>query len=340
MELSRQKVVLGLSGGVDSAVCAHLLKEKGYDVTGVFLELGDSADAKAVADGAGIGFMSVPIEDELEKHVKAPFCDAYLSGKTPNPCIICNPTVKFRALFDIADKIGAYYVSTGHYARIETRDGEARLITASSDKDQTYMLHRLPKEWLSRLVFPLGELSSKDEVREIARKYDISVASKPDSMEICFIPDNDYASFVERRGIIPPCGDFVTEDGEILGTHRGIHRYTVGMRRHLGISAGKRIYVKSIDREKNQVILADGDDVYVKNITVSNINMQVEKFPKLPFSCKAKVRYSRQFATCTILSVEGDTLVASFDPPVRAPAPGQSAVFYDGDAVLCGGFIE
>ncbi len=340
MELSRQKVVLGLSGGVDSAVCAYMLKADGFHVTGVFLELGDDTDARNIASSAGIDFVSIPIEDELEKHVKAPFCDAYLSGRTPNPCIICNPLVKFKTLFDVADSIGAFYVSTGHYARIENRNNESRLVTSVSDKDQTYMLHRLPIEWLPRLTFPLGTLSSKDMVRKKAHEYGISVADKPDSMEICFVPDGDYASFVEKRGIKPPCGDFVTEDGRVLGTHKGIHRYTVGMRRHLGIATGKRIYVKAICRDKNQVILADGDDVYVSSVTVTDINVQTSAFPPLPFPCTARVRYSRTFSPCTIVSRDGNTIVAEFSPSIRAPAPGQSAVFYDGDAVLCGGFIK
>lgn len=336
-----KKVILGLSGGVDSAVCAHLLKDAGCDVTGVYLDIGIGTpdDARSVAETAGIAFQVVDIRDALEQHVIAPWCNAYLSGQTPNPCIFCNPTVKFKVLFDVADALGAQYVATGHYARISTDEhGEAALLTAQSEKDQSYMLYRLPKTWLSRLIFPLGGFASKDAVRETARSYGIPVADKGDSMEICFIPDKDYAGFLEARGICPPEGDFVDESGKVLGRHRGIHHYTVGMRRHLGIAAGKRIYVKGIDREKNHVILADGDEVYVSRITVQNINLQTD-LPTLPFACAAKVRYSKATSPCVIESVDGDTMTVSFDPPVRAPAPGQSAVLYNGDRVIGGGYI-
>jgi len=336
-----KKVVLGLSGGVDSAVCAHIVKDAGYDVTGVYLDIGIGSpdDAAAVAKTAGIDFAVVDIRAALEEKVIAPWCNAYLSGQTPNPCIFCNPTVKFKVLFDYADQIGAQYVVTGHYARIGTdMAGEAALLTAKSDKDQSYMLYRLPQAWISRLMFPLGDFDSKEAVRETARNYGIPVADKGDSMEICFIPDKDYAGFLERRGICPPEGDFVDESGKVLGRHKGIHHYTVGMRRHLGISAGKRIYVKAIDRENNRVILADGDDVYVSRITVRAVNLLTELAP-LPYACAAKVRYSKAVNPCIIEAYDGDAMTLAFDPPVRAPAPGQSAVLYDGERVLGGGYI-
>ena len=336
-----QKVILGLSGGVDSAVCAHILKEQGYDVTGVYLDIGIGTpdDARAVAETAGIDFRVVDIRDALEEHVITPWCNAYLSGQTPNPCIFCNPTVKFKILFDAADAIGADFVSTGHYARIETDErGDAALLTAASEKDQSYMLHRLPKTWISRLIFPLGGFADKETVREKARAYGIPVADKGDSMEICFIPDKDYAGFLEKRGICPPEGDFVDESGNVLGRHKGIHHYTVGMRRHLGIAAGKRIYVKAIDRDHDRVILADGDDVYVSRITVRDVNLLTD-LPPLPYACAAKVRYSKATNPCVIEALDGDTMTVAFDPPVRAPAPGQSAVFYCGNRVLGGGYI-
>ncbi len=338
----KNTVVLGLSGGVDSALCAYLLKEQGYDVVGLWLDIGigTSEDARAVAKAAGIGFAVMDIRDGLEQDVIAPFCDAYLWGQTPNPCIFCNPKVKCKALFDYADQIGAEYVSTGHYARIgRTPDGEAALLTAASGKDQSYMLYRLPKAWLSRLIFPLGAYPDKDAVRRDAVSRGIPVADKDDSMEICFIPDGDYAAFLERRGIAPGPGDFVDEDGNVLGRHRGIHHYTVGMRRHLGIAAGERVYVKRIDRDKNQVVLAKGGDVNVTEINVERLRW-LGDLPKLPYSCGAKVRYSRQTHPCVIRSVENGVATVSFDPPVRSPAPGQSAVFYDGDRVLGGGYIK
>ena len=337
-----KKVVLGLSGGVDSAVCAYLLKEKGYDVTGVFLDIGLTPpdDAAEVAEKCGIKFAVVDIRKELDEKVCTPFCEAYLDGRTPNPCILCNPAVKFKNLFAAADRIGADFVSTGHYARIGEKNGKACLLTAVSEKDQSYMLYRLPKEWLSRLLWPLGDFLSKEEVRQKAREFAISIAEKDDSMEICFIPDKDYSAFVEKRGICPPEGDFVDETGKVLGKHRGIHHYTIGMRRHLGIAVGERIYVKSIDRANNQVVLASGDEVYVSQIEVSDVNLLTATPITLPYPCRAKVRYSRQTYPCVITKLENSKLTAQFDPPVRAPAPGQSAVFYDGELVLGGGFIK
>lgn len=334
-----EKVVLGLSGGVDSAVSAALLKEQGFEVYGVFLDigLGGGSDAKDVAEMLGIGFETLSTKDELEEKVCLPFSSAYLSGRTPNPCIMCNPGVKFPALLRIADKIGAKYISTGHYARSEfdQSSGRALLLKNPSKNDQSYMLCMLPQYILRRVIFPLGGME-KDAVREDARRLSISVASKPDSMEICFIPDGDYASFIENRFEAPPEGNFVDPEGRILGRHKGIHHYTVGQRRGLGIAAGERIFVAAIDREKNEVILMP-EGGGITEISVQGVNW-IAFEPSEPFRASVKVRHSRvEYEALVIPS--GNEARVIFDIPMRSPAPGQSAVFYGGDRVIGGGEI-
>jgi tRNA-specific 2-thiouridylase len=336
-----EKIVLGLSGGVDSAVSAALLMQRGFEVHGVFLDigLGSPEDARQVAEKLGISFEAVPIAEELSAKVCTPFAVAYLNGRTPNPCIMCNPGVKFPNLLKIADKIGAKYVATGHYARVEIDEecGRARLLKNPSANDQSYMLCMLPQEILKRIVFPLGCME-KSDVRKAAEDLNISVAKKPDSMEICFIPDNDYAAFIEKRFETPPEGNFVDENGKILGKHKGIHHYTVGQRRGLGISAGQRIFVSRIDSEKNEVVLSpEGEGI--SEIFVKNINWIAFESPENAFKAAVKVRHSRiEYPALIVPSAQGSKVI--FDKPIRRPAPGQSAVFYDGDYVLGGGEVE
>ncbi len=335
-----EKVVLGLSGGVDSAVSAALLKERGFEVFGVFLDigLGGSADASAVAGMLGIGFEVLGISEELEERVCMPFSRAYLNGRTPNPCIMCNPKVKFPALIAYADKIGAKYVATGHYAKAETDSatGRALLLKNPSPNDQSYMLCMLPQHILMRTVFPLGDME-KSAVRERASGLGIPVAQKPDSMEICFIPDKNYAAYIEKRFDAPPEGNFVDPEGVILGRHKGIHNYTVGQRRGLGVACGQRLFVSAIRPEKNEVVLTpDGDgtsEIYVKDIN------WIAFEPDKTFKASVKVRHSRVEYGAAVEPASGNARVF-FDRPVRRPAPGQTAVFYIGDMVVGGGEIE
>lgn len=335
------KVVLGLSGGVDSAVSASLLGEKGFEVYGVFLDigLGYSADAKAAAGKLGIGFEVADVASELDTNVCRPFAEGYLSGKTLTPCIMCNPRVKFPTLLAVADRIGAKYVATGHYARTEhdEKSGRTLLLKNLSHNDQSYMLSGLTQDILSRIIFPLGGME-KPKIREIALGLGLSAASKPDSMEICFIPDGDYASYIERRFETPPEGNFVDLGGKVLGLHRGIHHYTVGQRRGLGVSAGERLYVSKINRDKNEVVLAPVGSG-VNKIPVKLINWIALENPAEPFRACVKVRHSKTEYPA-LVTPEGTGATVAFDSPLRPPAPGQSAVFYDGEVVLGGGEID
>ncbi len=332
------KAALAFSGGVDSAVSAALLRERGFEVHGVFLDIGitGSNDAYKVAEMLGISFEVLPIAAEMDKIVCAPFVSAYLSGRTPNPCIMCNPQLKFPKLIDAADKIGAKHVATGHYARVEIAD-RARLLKGKSANDQSYMLCMLPQEILKRTVFPLGSME-KPDVRKVAQKLGISVAQKPDSMEICFIPENNYAAFIENRFDKPPEGSFVDESGAVLGRHKGIHRYTVGQRRGLGVSMGHRLFVSKIDREKNEVVLSsEGEGT--SGIFVNNINWIAFDSPKEAFRASVKVRHSK-IEYEALITPFGSGAEVIFGKTIRRPAPGQSAVFYDGELVLGGGEIE
>ena len=336
------KVVLGLSGGVDSALTASLLRDEGYEVHGVFLDIGVTPpdDAKAVAEQLGIGFEVVDIRGELEKRVCAPFAEAYLHGRTPNPCVLCNPNVKFPALIRIADRIGAEYVATGHYARVDydERSGRYRLIRADSQKDQSYMLCGLGQDILARVIFPLGKYE-KETVREMAASVGISVADKSDSMEICFIPDNDHGRYIESRGYVSRPGNFVDGEGKVLGEHKGIQYYTVGQRRGLGVAAGRRIFVSRIDPAKNEIVLSDLDEMFVGEIYVKDVNWVSMPPAEKPFRAQVKVRHSR-LSYAAELVPEGGGLHIIFDEKIKAPSAGQAAVFYDGDVLLGGGTIE
>lgn len=330
---------MGLSGGVDSAAAALLLREKGFEIHGVFLDigLGGAEDARDAAKTLGISFEAVNIKEKIEKHVCKPFVDSYLDGKTPNPCVVCNPTVKFRELFAIADKIGAQYVATGHYAR--TENGRLLRPKARSRNDQTYMLCRLPRKLLPRIIFPLGEVENKDEVRCLAAKAGLKAASKPDSMEICFIPEGDHAAYIESRGENMPEGNFIDEDGNILGRHKGIHHYTIGMRRGLGISFGERMFVSKIDREHNTVTLSKGSGVYKSTVRAECPNLLIDEQPQIGKEYSVRVRHSATFSQAVLAKYDDSCFELEFIEPVRAPAPGQSAVLYNGDMVVCSGFI-
>ena len=329
-------VILGLSGGVDSAVCAALLKRAGHTVTGLYLENGVSdtgaRDAAAVAESLGVALDVMDIRAELEQLVCAPFEAAYRAGRTPNPCILCNPTVKFRALLAHADRLGAEFVATGHYAR--TKDGG--LYKGHPANDQSYMLCRLTRAQVSRLLLPLGDYEKRTQVRAMAEDFGIPVAKKPDSMEICFIPDKDYAGWMARRAPLPGPGDFVLH-GEMIGQHDGICHYTVGQRRP-GLVNDRKVYISRIDAETNTIQLAYWEELFQTEVAAERFNWLIDP-PAGDLRASVRVRHTKwENPPCTA-RIEGDLVRITCDEPVRAPAPGQSAVLYDEDRVLGGGFI-
>ncbi|OUN05797.1 tRNA 2-thiouridine(34) synthase MnmA [Flavonifractor sp. An92] len=335
----RDKLVLGLSGGVDSAVAARRLREE-YDVTCLWLDigLGGGEDAAAVAAELGLPFETADIRDALEQQVCGPFAADYLAGRTPLPCARCNPTVKFPALLALADRIGAPYVATGHYARRGVGpDGRALLLKGRPANDQSYMLARLPQEILRRTVFPLGDLE-KSEVRALAKSWGIPVAEKPDSMEICFIPDGDYAAWLDKRGGTPPPGDFVDREGNVMGRHKGIHHYTLGQRRGLGVSGPHRYFVSAIRPETNQVVLSDGTDLHADRACCTDLNWIALPGLTAPRRCTVRLRHSKNETEAVLHPTEQGVEIQMLTP-ARAPTPGQLAVFYDGDSVLGSGWI-
>ena len=331
------KIVLGLSGGVDSSTAARLLLDAGHEVTGAYLDVGQSPEpAITAARELGIPLEIVQIKQKLEELVCKPFRDAYLSGRTPNPCVLCNPLVKFPSLLELADKLGAEKVATGHYARVAFSDGAYRLYAARSSNDQSYMLCMLPQEILSRLLLPLGELE-KSDTRRIASDAGLSSSLSPDSMEICFIPDNDYAGYIERFSGKLPEGDLIDRDGRVIGRHAGIHRYTVGQRRGLGFAAGKRVYVGAIDTKKNTVSLVPEADLHIASFDTRAAHWTARE-PSFPLRCSVRVRHSKTLLKATV-SPSGSGLSVKLDDPIRRPSPGQTAAFYLEDEVLGGAEI-
>lgn len=333
----KQPVVLGLSGGVDSAVAATLLARQGFAVTGLYLDIGlggtGAADAAAVADRLGIPLKIADIRQELEREVCAPFAAGYLAGHTPLPCAMCNPTVKFPALFRLAEEIGAQYVSTGHYANVEN----GVLKKGRPANDQSYMLARLTRKQLQSVIFPLGNYE-KREVRELAREFGIPVADKPDSMEICFIPSGDYAAWLEEHGFSTPEGNFVDKEGNVLARHKGIHHYTLGQGRGLGVSGPHRYYVSAIRPETNEVVLSDGTDLGRDVVRGTQPNWIAVETLTEPMEVTVRLRHSRTEQEA-VLSPEGDGIRLDMKTPARAPTPGQLAVFYQGDAVVGSAWI-
>ena len=331
-----KSVVLGLSGGVDSAVAARLLLEQGWRVHAHWLDigLGGGEEAEALAAQLGIPFTRGDIRAELEEMVCAPFTADYLAGRTPLPCARCNPAVKFPALLREADRLGCPYVATGHYARVEN----GVLYRGQHGNDQAFLLSRLPKSILQRVIFPLGDYE-KPQIRALAEGYGLSVAQKPDSMEICFIPDNDYAAWLERRGAVPPPGNFVDRDGNILGRHKGIHHYTLGQRRGLGIPAEHRLFVSAIRPETNEVVLSDGGDLHTGFVRCADPNWIGLPGLDRPTQVTVRLRHSKSELPATISMGENELVDITLHSPGRAPTPGQMAVFYDGDKILGSGWI-
>lgn len=341
-----------MSGGVDSSVAAAVLKEQGYEVIGVTLSLykedpatgtADERDAAAVCKRLGIEHIIVDRREFFEGTVIKNFIDSYENGLTPNPCVLCNKAVKFSEMLKIADELGADYVATGHYSAIIKDEKTGRsLIYRPEDKskDQTYMLYKLTPQMLRRILMPLAALS-KEQVREKAREIGLSVADRPDSQDICFVPDGDYAGFIERyTGKTYPEGDYVSAEGKVLGKHKGLIRYTVGQRKGLGIALGKPAFVLEKQVEQNRVVLSDNEALLFKTeVRLKDVNFIPFDAPDGEIKVKAKLRYRHKEADA-ILKVTGENeAVLVFDEPQRAPAAGQAAVFYDGDMLIGGGTI-
>lgn len=339
-----KKAAIGLSGGVDSAVAAYLLLQQGYDVTGIILRLkpesaadSDIADAKRIADKLGIELKILDRREAFAQKVISPFISEYCSGKTPNPCIECNREIKFGVMLDYALEIGCDCIATGHYAKIEECGGRYLLKRSQSQKDQSYFLFRLTQEQLSKTVFPLEGLS-KDEIREIARKAELPVAEKGDSQEICFVPNDDYISFLAAKNISSPKGNFVDKNGTVLGVHNGIINYTVGQRKGLG-AFGKPMFVNRINAADNTVIIGENGTQYCTGLIADRLNFIAFDSLTEPMRAEVKIRFRAKEQPALITPLEDGRISIIFDEPQRSITPGQSAVIYDGNTVIGGGRI-
>lgn len=357
-----KRVMIGMSGGVDSSVAAYLLKKQGYDVIGVTMKLWQDdedddtieneggccslaavEDARKVAEKIGIPFYVLNFSDVFKQKVIEPFIDEYLNGRTPNPCIACNKHIKFDDFFKKARQIGCDYVATGHYAKIEKDEETGRYLLKKSvtdKKDQTYALYNLTQEQLEHTLLPIGEFE-KDKVREIAKEMGMEVHNKPDSQEICFVKDNDYARYVKKHSKKRiEDGYFVDTKGNALGKHNGIVNYTIGQRKGLGIAFGKPMFVVDINAKKNTVILGDNEDIFSKELIAKDVNfIPFDKIDE-PIRVQAKIRYSAKPADATVYALRNNKIKIAFDEPQRAITKGQSVVMYDGDTVIGGGIID
>lgn len=346
------KVVLGLSGGVDSSVSAALLKEQGFEVVGCVLKVWredqDTAfieqkkDALRIADFLGLELIELDISEQFKKEVIDYFVSEYDSGRTPNPCVVCNRTIKFKYLVDLAKKIGAKYIATGHYAKVEHDKKTDRYLlkrSQANSKDQTYFLYSLSQQVLSKTLMPLANYN-KTQVREIASRLSIPVADKPDSQEICFLPDKDYVNFIKRYADInPKGGNFVDIDGNVIGRHSGIINYTIGQRKGLGVAFGRPMFVIDIDAKSNTVTLGEAGSDLKNELTVRDANfISIERLDG-PMRVTAKIRQGFKDAPATIEPKKDGLVRLTFDNPVRAITRGQSAVFYNDDIVVGGGII-
>ncbi|MDR0947446.1 MAG: tRNA 2-thiouridine(34) synthase MnmA [Ruminococcus sp.] len=351
-----KKVMAAMSGGVDSSVCAALLKMQGFEVTGATMKLfsppadkltekscctaDDAFDAKSVCFSMGIPHYVFNFTDEFDRSVIKNFTSSYLNGRTPNPCIECNRILKFDKLLRRAKEIGIEKIATGHYAIIEEKDSRFLLKKAKdTKKDQTYVLYTLTQKQLSCTLFPLGGLT-KPEVREIAAKNGFVNAHKHESQDICFVPDGDYAAFIrEYENLTPKAGDFINTAGEILGRHSGIINYTIGQRKGLGITFGKPMYVTRIDAQNNTVTLGESQALFSQKVILTDINLITCEELKTPRSFKAKTRYNQTEQPCKVSQTAENEIEVLFDEPQRAVTPGQACVIYDGDYVVGGGRI-
>ena len=352
------RVVLAMSGGVDSSVAALLLKQQGYEVIGLFMRTGvhapeddtpahkkgccsavDAGDARRVADRLDIPFYALDFENEFNR-IMDYFADEYLAGRTPNPCVVCNNWLKFGKLWAYGKQLQADHVATGHYARIVTRDGQPELHRAADPaKDQSYVLYGIGRDVLPHLLFPLGGYR-KEEVRALARQVGLGVADKPDSVEICFVPGGDHAEFIRRRRPgLATAGHFVDTAGNVLAEHDGYERFTIGQRKGLGFAAGERRFVLEIVPERNEVVIGEREELLADGLIASRVNWLIEP-PDGELVCQAKIRYRNAGSPALVVALPDGGARVEFAEPQSAVTPGQAVVFYDGDRVLGGGWIE
>lgn len=351
---TKKRVLLGMSGGVDSSVAAYLLKKAGYEVIGATMKLwlpgnddenSSIVDAKKVAEKLGIEHHIVDFQDDFKNKVVSNFIDEYFDGKTPNPCVFCNKHIKFEKMFEEADRLNCDYVATGHYARIQYNEDKKiyELKRASSGKkDQTYMMYNLNQKKLARILFPIGDYE-KTEIREIAKKIGLEVHNKPDSQDICFVPDQDYEAFLKKYSCKKiKKGKFLDLNGNILGDHNGVISYTIGQRKGLGITFGKPTYVIDINGRDNTIILGDNEKLFKSELVACEVNFidyDIDKMVK-PRTVDAKIRYSSNLSKATVEKIGEKRVKVIFEHPQRAITSGQSVVFYEGDVLIGGGIIE
>ena len=345
-----KRVLLGMSGGVDSSASAVILKQKEYEVIGATMKLWNEGclfshanDAKKVCDKLDIEHHIFECEKEFKEHVIDNFIVCYECGKTPNPCVECNKFLKFGEFYKKAQELGCDFIATGHYAKIEYSEKYNQYVLKKSkeeQKDQSYFLYRIPKEILNKIIFPLEDFSNKEDIRNLARNNDLIVAEKKESQEICFIPDNDYVKFIKNNSNNKfKEGNIVTNKGAILGKHQGIINYTVGQRKGLGISYKEPLYVLKIDKEKNQVVVGTEKELYTNEVIIEDINYLVTDLEKKEIEVEAKVRYRAKPAKAKLYPIENGKAKFIFEEPQRAITPGQSLVFYIDDMVIGGGKI-